>query len=41
MHALAQLLLDLRELRPHAVTSAPAMNEELTPTRFATDEDKT
>ena len=40
MHALAQLLLDLREPRPHAVTSALTMYEELTPTCFATDEDK-
>src|SRR6516162_8452769 len=30
MHALTQLLLDLREPRPHAVTSAPTMYEELT-----------
>ena len=41
MHALAQLLLDLREFRPHAVASALTMYEELTPTRFVTDEDKT
>jgi hypothetical protein len=40
MHALAQLLLDLGELRPHAVAPALSVDEELTPARLAADEDK-
>src|SRR6516165_11246969 len=40
VHALAQLLLDLSELRPHAVAPTLAMDEELTPARLSADEDE-
>src|SRR5262249_39836837 len=40
MHALAQLLLDLGELRPHAVAPGLTLYDELTSMRLAADEDK-
>src|SRR5262249_50308919 len=39
MHTLAQLLLDLGELRPHAVAPALSVDEELTPARLTADEE--
>src|SRR5262245_15499875 len=39
MHALAQLLLDLGELRPHAVAPGLTLYDELTSMRLAADEE--
>src|ERR1700722_2291408 len=40
MHALSQAFLDLLQLRPHAVASALALQEEAAFARFAADEDE-
>src|SRR5262249_42644048 len=41
VHTLAQLLLDLRELRLHAVAPTLTMHEELTVARLTANEDET
>jgi len=40
MHSPSQLLLDLPKFGSHAVAPGLPMNQELTTTRFATDEHK-